>query len=151
MFLDFGAGESTAGADGAIVNQRAAFNDFRAVVDGDIRVSKSALGIPVPNAQFGDLTGATGDGILVALAAGLRVIERAEAIGNGFNFIELGQVGGMGGVVDEAVALAVETSGSFRKRRNKGQKTKRQEQGNASEQPHGDLTGGWLEGNVLPG
>jgi hypothetical protein len=48
----------------------------------------------------------------MALATGLRVVERAEAIGESLGFVELGLVGGVGGGVDEAVALVVEAGGA---------------------------------------
>src|SRR5580692_7557235 len=52
----------------------------------------------------------------------------------------------MSGVVDQAIALVVETCGSFGRRRRERKKAKRQEKENAGKQLHGDLTGGWWTG-----
>ena len=71
------------------------------------------------DAQFGDLAGAAGNGILMALAAGLRVVERAEAVGDGFGFLKLGLIGGVRGVVGHSVGFIGKTGGGLWKRRSK--------------------------------
>ncbi len=80
------------------------------------------------DAQFGYLAGAAGSGILVTFAAGLRVVQGAEAVGDLLDFIELGLVGGMRGVVGQAIGFVVKTGGSFRKRQSK-QKGRKHQQG----------------------
>jgi hypothetical protein len=49
----------------------------------------------------------------VALAAGLRVIERAQAVADAFHFIKLCLVSLVRGLVHHPVALAVESGGRF--------------------------------------
>src|SRR5215470_8037962 len=73
--LNFGGGEGAAGADGAIVHQRAA-DDLSAVRDCDAGCGEAAVSVVVSDAQLGDLASAAGNGVLVAFAAGLRVVER---------------------------------------------------------------------------
>src|SRR4029077_13242849 len=119
----FRAGESAAGTDGAVVNQRATLDDFSAVVNGNFRVLKHTVSIVVTDAQFGNLAGAAGRGILVALATGLRVVKRAETVGDSLDLIEFGLIGRVGGVVDQTIALVVETSRSLRYRRSESKKT----------------------------
>ena len=108
MLLNFRVGESAAGADGAVVDQRAAFDDFCPVVDGYPRILEHSLGIVVSNTQFGNLAGAPRGGILVALAAGLCVVQRSEPIGEGLNFFEFRLIGGVRGSVDQSITLVVE-------------------------------------------
>src|SRR5580658_4030219 len=103
------------------------------MIDGNFRVLKLALGIGMSDAQFVHLARAARGGILMALAAGLRVVERAEAIGEGLNFFERGLIGAVSGGVDHTIALVVKARGSLGKRRCKREKTERQEYRNAGE------------------
>jgi len=64
-------------------------------------------------AQFGDLAGRAGDGILVAFPAGLRVVDRAQAIVDILHFVKSGLIRLMGGIFDQAVGLVIETGGRF--------------------------------------
>src|SRR5258708_5241087 len=73
------------------------------------------LNCAVANAQFRNLGGAAGGGILMALAAGLRVVERAQAVGDLLDFIELDLIRRVRGVVHQAVALVVKAGGRFGK------------------------------------
>ncbi len=63
----------------------------------------------MPNAQFGELADAAGRRVLVAFAAGLRVVNRPEPIRNTLHLVELGLVCLMGGLIHHAVAGAVES------------------------------------------
>src|SRR5437867_687006 len=63
----------------------------------------------MPDAQLGDLAGPARRGVLVTFAARLRVVQRAEALVDGLDFVEGLLVGRAGGVVDEAVTVVVET------------------------------------------
>ncbi len=47
-----------------------------------------ALGIDAPGAVLGDLAGAARHHVLVTLPAALRVVDRAEAVGDRFDFFE---------------------------------------------------------------
>src|SRR6266851_9756516 len=76
----------------------------------------------------------------MALAAGLRVVKRAEAVGDLLDFIELDLIGGMGGVVHQTVGLVVETGRRFRKRGSEREKSDGQ-QGQADENLHWHLNG----------
>src|SRR6266852_175590 len=138
--LNFGAGEGGIRANGAVVDERATFDDFGSTSNGDFGIYELPVGTAVTHAQFADLAGAAGSGILVALAAGLRVVKRAEAVGDLLDFIELDLIGGMGGVVHETVGLIVETGGRFRKRRSEREKGDGQ-QGQADENLHWHLNG----------
>ena len=51
----------------------------------------------------------------MALAAGLRVIQRSKSIGNLFDLVELGLIHGVRGVIHHSVGLVVESCGRFRK------------------------------------
>src|SRR5713226_6419436 len=115
-FLNFRAGEGSIRTDGAVVHQGAAFDDFRSTSNRDFGTYELAAGTTVAHAKFADLAGAARGGVLMALAAGLRVVKRAKAVGDGFRFIELGLIGGVGGVVRETVGPIVEAGGSFRER-----------------------------------
>src|SRR5215831_6801508 len=64
--------------------------------------------------QFGHLAGSTGRGILMTLAAGLRVVDWAKAVCDGFRVVELYLIRLMGGVVHHAVAFVIESGGCFR-------------------------------------
>jgi len=74
-----------------------------------------AAGSVVADPRFGNLTGCAGDWILVAFAAGLRVIERTETIGKLLDFFELRLIRLVSGIVDHAVGFVVKTCGSFRR------------------------------------
>src|SRR5216684_3968214 len=139
-FLNFRAGEGSIRTDGAVVHERATFDDLRSASNGDIGIYELAMGAAVAHAKFADLAGAARGGILVTLAAGLRVVERAQAVGDGFRFLELGLIGGVGGVVRETVGLIVEAGGSFRERRSEREKSDGQ-QGHADEKFHAHLSG----------
>src|SRR5438128_1112261 len=80
--------EGRVGADGTIVDQRAAGNDFGATGNRDVRVTKASVRSQMPDAQFRELGRATRCRILVTLPAGLRVIKRTQPIGNIFYLIE---------------------------------------------------------------
>ena len=55
-FLNLRAGEGTVRANGAVVHQSAAFDDFSATSDGDLGVLKLAIGAGMADTQFADLT-----------------------------------------------------------------------------------------------
>src|SRR5438477_8992717 len=114
--LNFRGGEGAVWANGAVVHQCAALDDFRPASNGYIWVYELAVGATMADAQFGDLAGAAGSGILMAFAARLRVVEWAEAVGDGFGFLKLGLIGGVRGVVDHAIGFIGKTGGSFGKR-----------------------------------
>src|SRR2546430_15532167 len=79
----------------------------------------------------------------MALAARLRVVEGAEAIGDGFCLLKLGLIGDVCGVVDHAISFIVKTGWSFWKRRSK-QDDRTHQQGQAHEEFHRRLEEGWL-------
>ncbi len=64
-------------------------------------------------AQFGDLAAAAGLGILVALAAGLRVVNRPQTVGDQLDVVELLQIGLERVGVDQAIGLAIEAGGGL--------------------------------------
>src|SRR5579862_8058507 len=62
--------------DGAIVDQRTTLDDICAVIDEDGRVHEIAIVVPMTHAEFGNLAGPTGYGILMAGNTGGRVVNR---------------------------------------------------------------------------
>src|SRR5215469_11819674 len=114
VFLNFCRGKCCVGANGAVVDEGAPFDGFGTMVDGNIRIFKPATGTPMADAQFRYLTRAARGWVLMALAAGLRVVKRPEAIGDLFDLIELPLIHGVRGVVHHSVGLVVESSGRFR-------------------------------------
>src|SRR5216684_1282839 len=125
-FLNLRAGEGRVRADGAVVHQGAVLDDFGAAGDGDLGALKFATGAAVTDAQFRNLAGAAGRGILVTLAARLRVVERAQTIGDLFDFVELDLIRRMRGVVHQAIAFVTEAGRRFRKHSSEGEKRNRQ-------------------------
>ena len=83
------------------------------MIDGDFGELKPTLSIIVADAQFGNLGGAAGGGILMALAAGLRVVKRAEALGDVQDRLKVVLIDRVGGGVDHTIALVVESGGGF--------------------------------------
>ena len=115
-FLDFRAGKGAIRADGAVVHEGTPLDDLGAAGDGNFGIHKLAAGAAVTDAQLVDLAGTPGDGILVALAAGLRVVERPKALGDAVRFLELCLIRRVRGVIHQTVGLIVEARGRFRKR-----------------------------------
>src|ERR1700733_468011 len=68
------------------------------------------------DAQFCDLGGGAGNRALVALAAGLRVVERSEAVADLLDLLECLLIGLVSRIIGDAVALVVETGRSFGRR-----------------------------------
>src|SRR5438046_10077615 len=65
--------------------------------------------------QFRDLTGCARGGVLMALAAGLGVVEWSQPIRDFFHLVEGVLIGPVGGVIDRAVAPVVESGGCLRR------------------------------------
>ena len=61
----------------------------------------------MPHAQLSDLAESAGDRVLMAFAARLRVVDRPEAIGYVFDFIELRLIRLMSGLIYDAIRLTV--------------------------------------------
>src|SRR5260370_4948746 len=140
-FLNFRAGKGGIGTDRSFIHQRTVLYDFRSARVGYLWIDELAVGSTMADAQFRHLAGAAGSGILVALAAGLRVIERTEAVGNGFGFLKLGLIRRVRRVIHQTVGLVVEAGGRFWKRRSK-EKNGNGQEGNTDENFHRYL-GGW--------
>src|SRR5260370_382176 len=120
--LNFRAGEGSVRANGAVVHQGAALNDLGTAGDGNLGILELAAGTAVTDTQFRDLAGATGSGILMALAAGLRVVERPQPVGYLLDFVELDLIRRVRGVVHQPVALVVEARRRLGKRRSEEEK-----------------------------
>jgi hypothetical protein len=67
----------------------------------------------------------------VALAAGLRVVQRSETVGEMLDLFERVLVRGVGSVVNEAIAFIIESRWSFGNRRSERKKPERQKKRNA--------------------
>src|SRR5262249_6761450 len=76
-----------------------------------------AIAVQVAYAKLGYLAPATGNRILMAFTAGLRVVERPEAVGDLLYLFELRQIRLMRCIVDDAIAPIVEARGRFQTRR----------------------------------
>src|SRR5207245_2523278 len=109
--------------------------------DGYVWIDELTVGSVMADAQFGDLAGAAGRGILVAFAARLRVVEWAEAVGDGFAFLKLGLIGGVRGVVGHSVGFIGKTGGGLWKRRSE-QKDREHEAGKTHQGAVGRRRGG---------
>ncbi len=68
----------------------------------------------------------------------MRVVERAEAVGDLFDFIELDLIRGVRGVVHQPVGLIVKAAGCFRKDRGK-EENGNDQHGQTDEKFHGHL------------
>src|SRR5262249_36597620 len=107
--LDFRTGKRRVGTDGTVIHQRAAGNHLAAVSDRNLRILEVSIAIQVTRANLGDLARSAGNGILVALAAGLRVVEWSEAVRDLFYGIEFREVRLMRCLVGDAIAAVVES------------------------------------------
>src|SRR5580693_1330908 len=105
MLLNFRAGKGPARADCTVVDQRTPLDDLGSMIDGDFRILKNTLCIVMSHAQFRDLARTTRGRILVALAAGLCVVQWPESVRHSFHFFEFGLVGAVRRVVDHTIAL----------------------------------------------
>ena len=85
------------------------------MIDGNFRVLKNALCIVMPHAQFSHLARTTCGRILVALAAGLRIVQRPESVRQSFYFLKFGLVGAVRRIVDHTITLVIESCGSLGK------------------------------------
>src|SRR5438309_11570052 len=65
--------------------------------------------------QFRDLTRPARGGVLLALAAGLRVVEWSQAIRDFFHLVEYLVIGLVDGIIGRAVAPVVESGGCLRR------------------------------------
>src|SRR5215470_77525 len=83
----------------------------------------------------------------MTFAAGLRVVERAQSVGNLFNLIELRLIHCVGGVVHDAIGLVVEAGGRFRSGRRKKIRSNSQN-GHTQEKFHEHLEAGQGRLNV---
>src|SRR6266436_4103492 len=109
--LDFLVGKSGVRTDGAIVHEGASGDGFRSVRDWNVRSAEASVGSIVADAQLRNLGGGAGDRALVAFTARLGIVERAEAVGELLDLVELGLVGLMCGIVDDAVSFVVKARG----------------------------------------
>src|SRR5205823_5726705 len=152
--LYVGRGEGGVGADGALVHQRAPLDDHGTAVDRNFRVLKAAVAALVSDTQLQDLAAAATDRVLVALAAGLRIEERTEAIRDGLEFLEFRLVCLVRRIVCDAVTLVVEAGGRWRRRlgsrwsggwgrtrRTRGGNEAEAESSNPNQSVHGSLRG----------
>ena len=106
--VDLGVGGGRARADRAIVDERAPGDDHGAARDRDLGVLERAVGTAVADAQLGDLARAARGRVLVALAARLGVVERAQPVLDGLELVEDLAVGAVGRLAHQAVAEIVE-------------------------------------------
>src|SRR5262249_23575366 len=99
------------GADGAIVDQSPALDDFRAMVDGNLGILEETVVIVMADAQFRKLAGGARYRRLMTLAAGLRVVQRSESIRSDlFDLVKEFQVRLAAIRVGETVALIIKSS-----------------------------------------
>src|SRR6266516_5760105 len=109
--LDLRVGECGVRANGAIVDERAPGDHDRTTGNRDVRVAELSGGIEVADAQLADLAGTPRCRVLVALAAGLCIVERSQPIVDVLDLVKALPVGVVGRIIDHAVALVVEGAG----------------------------------------
>src|ERR1700730_1858935 len=114
MLLDFGVGESRIRANGAIIHQGTAGDDFASMRNRDVRIVKAVVRSQMAYAQLRHLARSTRSWILVTFPAGLSVVEGPKAIAYTFSFLKLGLISLMGVVIHHAVALVIESGRCFR-------------------------------------
>src|SRR6202158_1629224 len=105
--LNVGGGEGGVGTDATLVYQRASPDDLGSAVDRNFRVLKSAVRALVADTQLQALADAATNRVLVALAAGLRVEERTEAIRDRLELFKCALVCLVRRIVCDAVSLIV--------------------------------------------
>ncbi len=113
--LNLGVRERRVRANGPIVDERATGNGNGAARDRDVGVAKPPIGSQMTHPQLGDLTRSARGGVLMALAAGLRVVEWSQAIRDLFHLVEYLLIGLVDGVIARAVAPVVESGGCLRR------------------------------------
>src|SRR5216117_4051373 len=113
--LNLGIRERGVGANGPIVDERATGDDDRPARDRDVGVAEPSIRSQMAHPQFRDLTRSTRGGVLMALAAGLRVVQGSQAIRDFFHFVECVLIGLVDGVIARAVAPVVESGGCLRR------------------------------------
>src|SRR5213075_1585368 len=103
--------------NGPIVDERATGDGNGTARDRDVCVAKPSVRSQMTHPQFRDLTRSTRGGVLMALAAGLRVVEWSQPIRDFFHLVECVLIGLVGGVIARAVAPVVESGGCLRSAR----------------------------------
>src|SRR5207245_9287894 len=107
--------------NGPIVDERATGDDNRPARDRDVGVAEPPIGSQMTHPQFGDLTRCARGGVLMALAAGLGVVEWSQPVRDFFDLVEGVLIGLVGGVIDRAIAPVVGSVGGLgRRARNRG-------------------------------
>src|SRR5207249_6161315 len=109
--LDLAVGKGAVGADRALVDESAPLDGHRSAVDRNFRIAKAPVGGRVTNAQLLHLARTTAHRVLMALAAGLRVVERTEPIGDCLKLVEHAEIALVRRLIREAVAFVVEAGG----------------------------------------
>jgi len=94
------------------------------VSDRNLRVLEVSIAIQVTRANLGDLARSAGNGTLVALAAGLRVVEGSEAVRDLLYGVEFREVRLMRRLVRDAITAVVKSRGRLdcRQRRGRGRR-----------------------------
>src|SRR5712664_667882 len=113
-FVNLCVGEGFARTDGTVIHQRASRDDFCAAGDWDLRIAKTAIWSAVAHPQLRNLACSARRGVLVALAAGLRVVKRAQTVLYRLYIVKPRLVSLMSRIIHQTVALVVEAGGSLR-------------------------------------
>ena len=94
------------------------------VSDRNARVHELSGAVPMANAQFRDLADASADGALVALAAGLGIVNRAKSIADRFHLFKCFLILLVSILIDQAIRRTVKSRGSLNRAstRNREQK-----------------------------
>jgi hypothetical protein len=82
----------------------------------NLGILEASIAIQMADAKLGHLAGATGNRILVALAAGLRVVQRSEAVSDLLYFIEHSQIRLMRRGIRDPITAVVKSGRRFRSR-----------------------------------
>ena len=108
MLLGVAVGVLRARADGLVVDQRPVGDDDRAASDADLGEDEVPLRVAVSGAELGDLASSSCDRVLVTVATGVGVVERAQPGGDLLLLVERGLVGTVCREIHHPVGLAVE-------------------------------------------
>src|ERR1700731_3923605 len=112
-FLNFFVGKRRTRANGAIIYQRAASNHLCSVGDWDFGSAKAPARPVMADPQFRYLRRAAGPGTLVALRAGLCVVQRSKTVTQLLDSLELHLVSLVRYIINRAVAFVVKASRSL--------------------------------------
>jgi len=123
--LNFRTGEGAVRTDGAVVYKGAAGYDLSAVRNRNLGTLEVPIMAQVTDAYLGHLARSARNGILMALAARLRVVERSETVRDLLDCVKFRQIRLVRRLVDHTISAVVEARGCFHDRSRSGSGSRR--------------------------